>query len=162
MNTIEYAAPSPNPFMQAKNAGYAPDEHEREFASLAHILGALGALLSLGFFPTFVPPLLILIITKRRGPFLLFHLNQTVYYQAAAYAIYIGVFLLITLVVSLTYGIAVFLYVLCGIALMFNIAYPLIIGVGASKGEWREYEWFGEHILHRRTRLIGVPATQAQ
>ena len=144
-----------NSLLRARNENYHPDEVEREYACLAHFLGALAALLSLGLFPPFLPPLITLWLNQRRGPFFLFHLNQTIVYQILAYGVYLVLVLIVTLVATATFGVGVVYYFFCLLVLMGTTAYPIVVGLAARKGEWREFEWVGEYVLHRRQRIIG-------
>jgi len=139
-------------FAEVQAQGYTPTPEECRMAFASHVLGALPNL----FCPLLAAfaPLLIRARVKQKTPFILFHLNQAVIFQATLLAILVLTFLVVSLIGQITCGFGYILYVFCFLPPLAGFVYPLMLAPSAKRGEWKAYEWIGEKIFKTRNPII--------
>jgi uncharacterized Tic20 family protein len=126
-------------------AGYVPDQEEREHAFYAHVFAALANILTCGMLLPVGAPLVALMMAKQKKPFLLFHVNQSLVFQAAccaaAFSLWMAVFVLSLVCIG---------WLLIPLPLLVTLAgtvYPIVVGMAARNGEWKEYPVIGPKVL---------------
>jgi uncharacterized protein len=130
----------PPPWINARNQGYQPTQEEKDKAQFAHLFGGIADFLLGSLFIPIVVPFLVLAMTKDRGPFLMFHVNQSFWFRVAISCLQV-VCAIITVV---TCG---FLFFLMFIPPLLSVVYSLIVGMAAKNGEWKEIPMIGEKVL---------------
>lgn len=146
---MQPAAPPPPqayPWLAAAKAnGYVPNEEERRLAMYSHLFAAGLALLCCGTIHYPIGALIPLVMSKSRGPFMLFHVNQAAWFHFAnAFAI------LVLLMVGGVLSIICIGYVLLAIVpilQLIGIIYPIVLGISAGNGSWTEYPIAGKRVL---------------
>ncbi len=137
-------------FAEHASAGYEPDESECFNAFLAHMLAAVANLLFLGMLVPVLAPLAVFLVSPGKRPFVLFHLCQTIAFQAALFAANVAVLAVISALAILTWGRAADLYVLACIIPLFGFVVGLRTGLAAKAGAWQRYPFVGKQILFRK------------
>ncbi len=137
-------------FADHASSGYTPDEDECFHALLVHLIPAIANVLFLGILIPVISPLTILLVTKERRPFLLFHLSQSIAFQALLFGANIVLVVLVSLVTILTWGRGADLYFLSFVFPFLGVIFGLRVGLVASSGEWRKCPIVGEHVLYSR------------
>jgi uncharacterized Tic20 family protein len=141
--------PPPNPFATAKAAGYQPTPDELDKAFWAHMFAAGVNLICCGAIFPVVAPLLVLSMTKERGPFLMYHVNQSVIFQLALFVINTVILTASSILMLVCIGYITFFLVLIPWAI--GIIYPIIVGIAAKNGEWAEYPIAGAKTMEMRS-----------
>lgn len=144
----------PAPFAQARAQGYVPDEEEKTHAFYAHLFAGIASFVTCGAFIPIAAAILPLVMTKGRGPFLLFHINQSAIFQTALIAGNMALSVVVTIVSIFTCGIGGILYILCAIPPLVATIMPILVGLKVKEGEWAEYPMVGEKVLNARSPLI--------
>ncbi|MCA9601444.1 MAG: hypothetical protein KC417_05450 [Myxococcales bacterium] len=139
------APPPPSPFdagafLRARDGGYVPSDDEHQAALYAHLFAAGASFLTLGIGLAVLAPYLAVVITKQKGPFLLFHVNQAAIYQGAVS------------IVSLSLGLTGMMccapiFLLPVSWLILGAGYPIYVGLRAQDGLWEEYLFVGAKVL---------------
>ena len=129
------------PYANAKNAGYLPTEDERDKAFWAHIFGAIADFLFASFLVPIAAPLIAMAMAKDKGPFLMFHVNQSFWFRVVISATQIAIFIL-------GFPTCGFAWFLLPIPPLVGVVYSLIVGLAARNGEWREHVVIGEKVLN--------------
>jgi uncharacterized membrane protein len=146
--------PQPAPYATAKAQGYQPTQEELDYVMWAHLWAGLASILCCLVIPIIpvAAPLLVLTQTKNRGPFLMFHLNQSVIFQVALFVIntIISVVGGVLTIVCIGYLLLPLLFV----TWMIGMIYPIVIAFAAKRGEWVEYIWAGRTALNMRSPLF--------
>lgn len=150
---------APGKLRQAQLAGGPIEEGEREHALYAHLLGAVVGLFTTGVIFPAMAPTLVLVFRASRHPFLLFHINQAMWFQGI-----ISLLLALNWVVFFigylaTCGIgALVLFPLClilhGGLWLVSVILPVIVAVGARKGHWSRYPIIGDMVLDQASPLV--------
>ena len=137
----------PGSFFTSMAAGYTPDEAERERAFYAHLLAGVGAAVSCGAVLGAIAPVIVYAIAKRRGPFLLYHVNHSLLFQALLLAVYFGLaaFGTVLSLVGACFGWVVLL--LLPPVWLVTIVYPIVVALAVKRGQWAEYPWLGKKVL---------------
>lgn len=135
------------PFIDSQKDEATPSQDECDIAFLVHILPAICNLVFLGFGVQLVVPFFVLMLVKRKTSFVMFHINQSLYFQGIIFALYIPLFAFCTLITMLTWGLGFFLYFFPACVLIAGVAYPIMVGLAARNGEWRQYAYIGERVL---------------
>lgn len=149
----------PGKLRQAQAAGGPIEQGEREHALYAHLLGAVVGLFTTGVIFPAMAPTLVLVFRSSRHPFLLFHINQAMWFQGL-----ISLFLALNWVVFLigylaTCGIgALVLFPVCALlhAVMWlvSVVLPIVVGFGARDGKWTRYPIIGDMVLDQASPLV--------
>lgn len=140
------------PFAAAKAAGVIPSEDERQYAFYAHIFGTLGLLFTASSGLHLLAPLVPLLMTKERTPFMMFHVNQSLWFQ--------GVLLILNVIVGVTAFILTFfcigwlLFPINGLLVLTALIYPIFVALRAKNGEWAEYAVIGEQVLQQKSPVF--------
>jgi uncharacterized protein len=137
----------PPPWSAARDQGYQPTQEEKDKAQLAHLFGGIADFLLGSLFLPIAVPFLIPMMTKERGPFLMFHINQCFWFRVAISCMQVVCFM-ITIV---TCG---FLFFLMFIPPLISIVYSLIVAMAAKNGEWKEIPMIGEKVLASTSPVI--------
>ncbi len=149
------AAPPPKgyPWIAAAKAnGYVPSEEEKKLAMYSHLFAAGLALLCCGTIHYPIGALIPLAMSKVRGPFVLFHVNQSLWFHGVN-ALVIFVLLMVGGVLSIV-CIGYVLLAIVPIFQLIGIIYPIIVGVSAGNGAWTEYPIAGRRVLESTNRPI--------
>src|SRR5688500_17494865 len=112
-------------YAQARDTGHVPNDEEKEKAFWGHILGGILDIVTGSMLLPIAAPVVISMMTKERGPFLMFHLNQSLWFRVAICGLQL-VFLVIALV---TCGVGA---VLMPIPPLIGLIYSLIVGFAAK------------------------------
>lgn len=139
-------APGPGWFGRAAAAGHVPTDREREHAFYAHAAAALLAFLSCSLVFPILAPVAVYALVKDRTPFVLFHVHQSLIFQAACSAAQILITATGTLSSFFCVGWA--LYLLGLVPWLAGSVYALVVGLWARKGEWRGYALITDKLLH--------------
>jgi uncharacterized Tic20 family protein len=139
--------PWPPPWVQAKNQGYQPTAEEREKAQFANLFGGIADFLLGSLFIPIAVPFLVLAMTKDRGPFLMYHVNQSFWFRVAISCMQVA-FFIITII---TCG---FLFFLMFIPPLISVVFSLIVGMAAKNGEWKEIPMIGEKVLNSSSPVL--------
>jgi len=132
-------------FGQAKDAGYQPDEQEREHAFYAHLFAGLGGFFFCGTVFAVVAPLLVMAMTKERKPFMLYHLNQSVVFQTAFFVLNTAIAMIGGVLTLVCIGYVILM--ILPITILIQAIYPIAIAFAAKRGEWIEYPAIGPKVL---------------
>lgn len=150
---------APGPFRQAMQSGAQPSDEDCRYALYAHLLGAIVGLFTTGvIFPAMAPTFVLLFQTSRH-PFLLFHINQTMWFQAIISLALAGMWIVFMIIYFLSCGIGgllllpVFLVVHLVLWLL-SVVLPLVTMLGARRGEWSRYPFIGDMVLDQESPLV--------
>lgn len=139
-------APSePGYFVRAKASGYMPDAEERQNALFAHLLGAIADLLCCGVLGAPMP-LLVLLMTKRRTAFELFHIYHSVLFQLVLLGFLLASWGIAAVLPALGVILSFVLYWISGLAVFAALVYAIVVGLGANRGLWRGYVWIDKWV----------------
>lgn len=145
--------PPSYPFLAAAKAnGYVPTEEEKKLAMYSHLFAAGLALICCGTIHYPIGALIPLMMTKARGPFMLFHVNQAVWFHGVNA---LAIFVLLTVGGILT--IVCVGYVLIAIVPILQLVaviYPIVVGIQAGNGAWTEYPVAGKRVLESVKRPV--------
>lgn len=148
------APPGVAPFASAKASGYVPTEDEKQAAFFAHLFAAIANFVTCGMLLPVAAPLIALAMVKQKGPFVLFHINQSFVFQAALFAINFGLGIVISIIAFFTCGIGGILYILNAIPPVIGAVYALVVAMSAKNGEWSEYAVVGPKVLESQSPLF--------
>ncbi|MCB9667671.1 MAG: DUF4870 domain-containing protein [Myxococcales bacterium] len=148
-NSADMPAPVVGYFAQAMAIHPPPDALERRNALLAHLLGAIGMLVSCGLLGP-VLPLLVLVLSKRRTPFEMFHLQQSVLFQLCPWAV--ALLFGVLSIAGPTLGFVFFgiLLILLGLVEALALVYAIVMGLSAQRGQWSSYACVGKYVMQRQ------------
>jgi uncharacterized Tic20 family protein len=136
----------PGAFGRARDGGYRAPPDECDQAFFTHIGSAVASLLTcgiLGVGGALVPYLM----AKDRRPFMLFHVNQALAFQATSVVVLAVVGLIGAIVSAVFSCLGVLVYVAAPVPWAVSVIYPILIGLRARDGEWSEYPFLGRHVL---------------
>jgi uncharacterized Tic20 family protein len=139
-------APGPGWFGRAAAAGHVPTDREREHAFYAHVAAAALAFLSCSLVFPILAPVAVYALVKDKTPFVLFHIHQSLIFQAACSAAQILITATGTLSSFFCVGWA--LYLLGLVPWLAGSIYALVVGLWARNGEWRGYAVITDKLLH--------------
>jgi hypothetical protein len=143
------AAPDPfgpGSFGRVHDGGYRAAPNECDQAFYVHIGGAAASALTcgvLGVGGALVPYLM----AKERRPFMLFHLNQAIAFQAASVGALALIMLAGTIVAMVFSCLGFLVYVVAPIPWAVSVIYPVLVGLRARDGLWSLYPVVGRHVL---------------
>lgn len=129
------------------DTGYQPDEEEATQAFNAHLFGALVALFCCGLLLPVAAPFIVFATAKEKRPFMLFHVNQSIMFQAVAVILILGIDIVSFILGSLTCGIGWILGIVHVVPWIAAVVYPLVVGMAAKRGEWAEYPVIGQKLM---------------
>jgi len=112
----------------------------------AHMAAGIAAFFTLGAVIPIVAPLLVHATTNQRGPFFLYHLNQSAGFQLFMFLVSLALATFLGIVTVFTCGIGIFLFFLMGIPWLFAVIYPILMGSAAKSGQWSEYLVIGAKV----------------
>lgn len=139
-------------------SGQVQSPEDRTHAAVAHLLGAFVGLATAGMLLPIAAPTLVLVINSSRNPFVLYHVNQAAWFQAALSAFQILFGILVFVLYFVTCGVGVILLIpllplfLAGWAL--SVIYPAWIAYRAYQGEWAKYPWLGDYVLDQESPIV--------
>ena len=139
--------PWPPPWINARNQGYQPTQEEKDKAQFAHLFGGIADFIFGSFFIPIVVPFLVLAMTKDRGPFLMYHVNQSFWFRVVISCMQVVCFV----ITMLTCG---FLFFLMFIPPLISIVYSIIVGMAAKNGEWKEIPMIGDKVLNTTSPVM--------
>jgi uncharacterized Tic20 family protein len=140
-------APGPGWFGTVAATGYQPFDRERELAFYAHLAAALLAIPSCSVVLPILAPIAVYALAKERTPFVVFHVHQSLIFQAACSAAQILITALGTLSTFFCVGWALFLLGL--VPWLGGAAYAIVVSLWARQGEWRGYAVITDKLLHQ-------------
>jgi len=133
-------------------SGYQPDQEELTQAFNAHLFGGLAAFIFCGLVFPIAAPLIVFATAKEKRPFMLYHVNQSLIFQGAFFAINAGIATVGGILTFLCIG--YFILLLLPITWLIAVIYPLVVGMGAKRGEWTEYPFIGQKLLREWKPLV--------
>lgn len=139
-------ARGPGWFGTVAASGVEPTEREREHAFYAHLAAAGLAVLSCSLILPILAPVAVYAISKERSPFVVFHVHQSLLFQAACSAAQILITAAGTL--SSLFCIGWALYLLGLVPWLGGAAYAFVVSLWAHRGEWRGYAVITDKLLH--------------
>jgi uncharacterized membrane protein len=151
MNDVQ---PSPSYFEQAAAAAGPPSVDDREHAFYAHLFAAIGNLFSGGVLLPVLAAVLPMMMTESKHPFVVFHVNQSAWYQLFLFAVNLVLALVITVLAFVTCGIGALLYVLCAIPPLVGCVHPFIVAFKVRDGAWYRYPIVGERVYASPARPL--------
>lgn len=122
-----------------------PTEAEKEAAFHAHLLGGLGALVLCGMVFPVVLPLVPYSQANEKTPFMLYHVNQAVIFQAGAFVLNMALATVGGILALVCVG--YLLLMLIPIVWLISAIYPISIAFAARRGVWVEYPIIGRNVL---------------
>lgn len=128
----------PGWFGQVAASGYQPSDQERELAFYVHLSAAMAAFVSCSLVLGLVPPLALYAHARQKPPFLQYHVQLAVLFQAACTAAQLVITLgstMLGLLLGPYVGILGFLPWLAA------SIYPFVVALWARGGEWKGYRW---------------------
>jgi uncharacterized Tic20 family protein len=140
------AGPGPGWFGQVASSGYVPSDQEREYAFYAHLAAAILAFVSCSFVFPVVAPIVVYAVAKEKPPFLLFHVHQSLLFQAACSALQIVI--TTTGALSSFFCVGWMLFLLGLVPWLGASIYAFVVGLWARNGEWRGYPFLTDKLLH--------------
>jgi uncharacterized membrane protein len=140
------------PFASAKIGGYVPSEEEKKHAFYAHLFGSLSVLVAASSGLHLLGPLIPMIMRQERTPFVMFHINQSFWFQAVLFAL--NVIVGVLAVILMFFCIGWLLFPINGLLVLTAIIYPIFIGLRAKDGEWAEYPVVGEKVLSQKSPVF--------
>jgi uncharacterized Tic20 family protein len=149
-----YAAPGTGWYAQSAAAAGPPTEEDKQHAFYAHLFAAVANVVFCGAAVQIVAPFLVVLMDKRKHPFTLFHVNQSLIFQAALFGINAALAILFTILSLVTCGIGSFLFILNGFVPVIGCVYAILVGLKAKEGQWETYPWVGEKVLGAQSPLI--------
>jgi uncharacterized membrane protein len=142
----------------AQAAGTLQSSEDRTHAALAHLLGAFVGLVTAGLLFPVAAPTLVLVINSSRNPFVLFHVNQAAWFQAALSAFQVLFGIVFVVLYFVTCGVGVILLIpLIPVFLagwLLSVLYPAWLAYRAYLGEWATYPWLGNFVLDQESPLV--------
>ncbi|MGB0678727.1 MAG: hypothetical protein ACPGUV_03600 [Polyangiales bacterium] len=144
------------PFWQARHSQYLPSPEECQLAASVHRWAAVADVISLGLLLPMLAPLVALQRGhgRTRGPFLLYHLNQSVLFQGMVFAVNLALALVFAVVTLLTCGVGAVLFILNLLPPLVAAVYALVMARAARRGLWRTYPWVGAKVLQAKIPWI--------
>jgi uncharacterized Tic20 family protein len=140
----------------AQNAAAAGPltEEDKQNAFYAHLFAALANWVTCGAAVPIAAPFIVVMMDKRKHPFTLFHVNQSLIFQAVLFGINAALAILFTILSVVTCGIGSFLFLLTGVIPIIAGIYPILVGLKAKEGQWESYPMIGEKVLAAQSPLI--------
>jgi uncharacterized membrane protein len=146
----------PSWLREAATAAGPPTPEDCQNAFYAHVFASIANVLSAGVLLPLLGAAIPLFLDQRRHPFLLFHINQSFWYQLLLAGVNLVLVLAVTAVAMITCGFGAVLYVVCVIPPLVGIIHPLFVGMKVREGAWTAYPVVGERVLRATTKpLIG-------
>jgi len=127
------------------DSGYQPDAEEMQQAFHAHLFAGLAAILFCGMIFPVGAPLLVMAMAKEKRPFMLYHINQAVIFQAAIFVFNSAMGIVGGILAIFCVG--YLLLALIPIAVLGGAIFAFVIGSGAKAGAWNEYPVVGQKVL---------------
>ncbi|QQR89714.1 MAG: DUF4870 domain-containing protein [Myxococcales bacterium] len=134
-------------FAGAKAGGQLPGPEQCQNAFFAHFLAAIANVVCCGFVLPIGAPLLVLLFSKQKTAFELFHIHQSVIFQGALFVIQVALQIWIMVLSIAGVSLASLLNVLHVLPVLIAVVYAIIVGMAARRGEWSEYFFIGEKVL---------------
>jgi uncharacterized membrane protein len=149
------AAPAgapPGYFAQAAAQWPAPSDEDKQHAFFAHLFCALLNICCCGFLFPFLGALVPLAMTKSKHPFVMFHINQSLFFQASLYAL--NILLYIAGAIGNMCLIGWLLLPLNAIVVLLGAIYPILVGLKAKEGQWEKYAVIGDKVLAMQSPMF--------
>jgi uncharacterized membrane protein len=121
-----------------------PTAEDRDYAFYALLFGAIGNVLSAGVLLPLFGAVLPLFLTRSRHPFVLFHVNQSFWYQLALFGLNGALFVIITVLAALTCGFGALLYALMIVPPIIGVVHPILVGLRVRDGAWEKLPYVGD------------------
>lgn len=137
----------PRPFVRARDAGYRPTDEEAAYASYAHWIAALVALLSAGVVLPILAPWIVLFLVRDKGPFVVYHVNQAMAFQLVMLIVAIVVAVPLMTIAFCTLGFGAVLFPLLFVPAIVAVIVPIFVALATRGGEWKPYPFIGERVL---------------
>jgi len=118
----------------------------------------IACLVTAGLLIPIAAPLGAWLLAKDKGPFVSFHLHQAMAFQAAGFLVNFVAGIIISIIALFTCGIGGFLGVI-NIAIWMALwmalwIYPIMVGLSAKNGEWKEYAMVGAKVMEMKEPFI--------
>ena len=139
-------------FAQAASQCGPPSDEDKQHAFFAHLFCVLLNVFCCGLFFPFLGALIPLAMTKTKHPFVMFHINQSLLFQAAIYLVNVVLYILGAIGNLCLVG--WLLYPLNAILVLIAIIYPIIVGLKAKDGQWEKYAVIGDKVLGMASPLF--------
>lgn len=140
------------PFAAAR--GYLADAEEKHYAFVAHLLGALTNACTAGLLLPALAPLTVLLVTRRRTPFILFHINQAFVFQAVMFTFNLALAVVFALIAVITCGVGKFLFVFNLVPPTVALIYGVVVAFEVRGGAWCEYAIVGDRVLQMKKPIF--------
>ena len=106
-------------FRNAASNGPPPSLTDTNYAFWAHVIAAIASLCSAGLIVPLIAPFIVLLFTPSRHPFLMFHLNQAVFFQLLIHIVQIVLATVLWFVAFVTCGL--------GLPLLAFLVFPWLL-----------------------------------